>query len=97
MATNNIKLVRCRCCLHASLIQYGVNDPVLAECHKKPDMYNARFPFTVEVANVLRQCPMHEYQNETEKAIQLRVKRNLWTGMVIHDQKNSEDEGEKAA
>ena len=97
MTNSKIKLVRCRCCLHGSLIQYGTCDPVLAECHMKPDMYNARFPYEVEVANVPRQCPMHEYQDEAEKTVQLRAKRNRWMGIVIREPKSSADDGEKAA
>ena len=82
MAKNSDKIVRCSCCLHAMLIQYGKHDPVLAECRRKPNMDNERMPFEREVASVPRQCAMHTWQDEAEKTIQQRVKVNRWTGHV---------------
>lgn len=66
------KAVCCRNCMHADLIQYG-DDPVLAQCLMKPDRYNERFPYDVDVASTPRLCPMHKYTGE-EKWIQKRIK-----------------------
>lgn len=85
MAKNSEKIVCCRCCLHAMLMQYGKHDPVLAECTKKPNADNERMPFVVEVAGVPRQCAMHVFQDEAKKSIQQRVKVNRWTGQVLND------------
>lgn len=82
MADNKNKIVRCRCCLHAGLMQYSKHDPVLAECHKKPDADNERFPYQVEVANVPRMCPLYKWQDPEEKTVQMRAKRNRWIGIV---------------
>jgi len=65
------KLVCCRNCMHASLIQYGDN-PVLAQCLKKPDPYNEKFPYDVDVAGSPRLCAMHQ-EAIGEKWIQKRI------------------------
>lgn len=53
--TTNKKLVCCLNCLHAHLHRYDSN-PVLAECHQKPQTFNERFPFRIEVARPMRYC-----------------------------------------
>lgn len=53
------RFVRCMTCLHSLLHRYG-NNPVLAACLKKPQDYNERFPYEVEVANCLRNCSFFE-------------------------------------
>ena len=40
----------CRYCLYASLIRYG-NNPIIAECHKKPQPGNDKFPYERMVAS----------------------------------------------
>lgn len=86
MSESNTKTVCCRCCLHAALMQYGKYDPVLAECYKKPDPDNERFPYQVEVASVPRTCRMHSYQDPEKKTVQLRVKRNRWIGIAFDEE-----------
>ena len=54
MATT-VKICFCNNCLHANLIRYSQN-PVIAECHEKPQPGNDRFPYEREVANAPRQC-----------------------------------------
>ena len=68
----NTKVVCCMDCFWANLIQYD-NNPVLAECTKKPNTGNARFPYQVEVASARWICPHYTHQDE-EKFIQKRVK-----------------------
>ncbi len=66
--------VDCTDCLHSHLVQYEApRDPLLAECHKKPQHFNARFPFQVEVARAKRLCSMHEHTDEV-KTIEKRIK-----------------------
>ena len=65
------KLVCCRDCFWANLIQYE-NNPVLAECRKKPDFYNPNFPYERDVASTLKYCSNHERQEG--KTIQHRGK-----------------------
>lgn len=72
----NTEVVCCMDCFWANLIQYGSN-PVLAECRKKPNMYNERFPYQVEVAFTRWICPMYVLQNRSEKSIQHRVSRAI--------------------
>ena len=59
------KLVCCMDCLHSHLIQYG-NDPVIADCHQKPQPYNERFPYQREVARHLRQCSQHSHTDKVK-------------------------------
>ena len=66
--------VCCMDCFWANLLQYGDHDPVLAECRQKPQMFNARFPYEVEVARAKRLCAMHQLQDRSEKTVQKRLK-----------------------
>lgn len=61
----NVSIVRCMTCERCNLIQYG-NNPVLAECHKKPQPGNERFPYVREVARVDRICPMHKHTDKVK-------------------------------
>lgn len=47
--------VTCKNCVWSNLIQYDQN-PVLAECLRKPQPHNNRFPYKVEVAFCPRNC-----------------------------------------
>ena len=40
----------CRTCLYASLIRYG-NNPIIAECHNRPQPGNELFPYERMVAS----------------------------------------------
>ena len=64
--------VACTECAHARLIQYD-NDPLLAECLRKPQLFSVRFPYQVEVARAKKFCEMYEHTDDV-KAIQKRVK-----------------------
>lgn len=64
MATVNI--ITCMDCKHSHLIQYGCN-PILAECHQKPQPGNDRFPYQREVARAKRTCSMHKHTNEVKE------------------------------
>lgn len=67
--------VRCLHCLHASLYRYDSN-PILADCHQKPQADNERFPFEVEVASVLRQCAEYDF-DPNEKTVEQRTKQHI--------------------
>lgn len=67
--------VRCLHCLHASLHRYDSN-PILAACHQKPQADNERFPFEVEIANVLRQCAKYDYDHN-DKPVEQRTKQHI--------------------
>ena len=56
-------LVTCEHCQHALLHRYG-NNPLLAQCTKKPQPYNNRFPYAVEIARAERICSMYTYTGE---------------------------------
>lgn len=71
----NTEVVCCRNCFWANLIRYGAN-PLLAECTKKPNTGNARFPYEVMVASTKWVCPQWEYQAESEKTVQVRIVRS---------------------
>ena len=64
--------INCTECVHARLIQYD-NDPLLAECLKKPQSFSVRFPYQVEVARAKKCCEMYEHTDDV-KVIQKRVK-----------------------
>lgn len=64
-------LVCCRDCVHAQLLQYD-NNPVLAQCLKKPDLFNERFPYDIDVASSMKACRMHLHTDEV-KPIEKRV------------------------
>lgn len=68
----NTEVVCCRDCLWAHLIQYGDN-PVLAECRKKPVPDNDRFPYQREVASTSWICPTYKHDDQ-EKEIEKREK-----------------------
>lgn len=68
----NTKVVCCTDCLWAHLIQYG-NDPVLAECLKRPNEGNGRFPYQREVASARWICPLYKHDNKV-KEIEKREK-----------------------
>ena len=61
--------VCCRTCAHGPLHRYG-NDPLLASCLKKPQEYDSRFPYQVEVANCLRSCSMYAEATEVKEVEQ---------------------------
>lgn len=73
-ACTKAEAVCCMDCFWANLIQYCEHDPVLAECRQKPQLYNERFPYEVEVARVKRICKLHKLQDRSEKTIQKRLK-----------------------
>lgn len=68
-------LVRCLNCLHADLHRYD-NDPILAACHQKPQPDNERFPFEIEVANILRLCAGWKF-DASEKTVEQRTKHQI--------------------
>lgn len=68
----------CKCCLWAHLIQYDQN-PVLAECLRKPQPYNTCFPYTVEVAGCTRNCTIFKF-DPSEKEIEHRSHHRLKKG-----------------
>ena len=70
MATVNI--ITCMDCKHSHLIQYGC-DPILAECFKKPQPGNDRFPYQREVARAKRTCSMHNHTEEVKQIEQRTV------------------------
>lgn len=59
-------LVCCMDCQHSRLMRYGSN-PVLAECRKKPQPGNDRFPYQREVARPLRQCGLYKHTDEPKE------------------------------
>ena len=69
----NTKVVCCRDCAWANLIQYG-NNPVLAECRKKPNPDNEKFPYERMVASTRWICPIYSKGNG-EKIIEKRERR----------------------
>lgn len=68
----NTDVVCCKDCLHAHLIQYG-NNPVLAECHKKPNPGDDKFPYQREVASTRWICPICKHDDQV-KEIEKREK-----------------------
>lgn len=67
-------LCNCTDCIWANLVQYeGPREPLLAECTRKPQPYNQRFPYQVEVARAKKLCPYHEH-TDVQKVPQRRVK-----------------------
>ena len=69
MATTT-KTVFCNNCLRARLMRYSHN-PVIAECHGKPQPGNDRFPFEREVANAPRACGMWVIDPEPKEVEQM--------------------------
>lgn len=64
----------CTDCHWANLVQYeGPREPLLAECTKKPQPYNTRFPYQVEVARAKKLCPFYLH-TDVQKVPQIRVK-----------------------
>lgn len=68
----NTKVVCCMDCLWANLIRYG-NDPIIAECHKRPDPDNEKFPYERQVASARWICPIYKH-NDKEKSVEKREK-----------------------
>jgi len=68
----NTQVVCCMDCLRAKLIQYG-NDPVLAECTKRPNPDNDRFPYQREVASARWICPTWKRDDQV-KSVEKRDK-----------------------
>ena len=64
-------LVRCIDCAFANLLRYDAN-PVLAECTKKPNNINDRYPYDVDVASTPRYCDIYQ-KSADAKSIQQRV------------------------
>jgi len=62
----NTELVCCMDCVWARLIQYGTN-PVLADCLKKPDPYNEKFPYERQVASARWICPIWKHDNKAKE------------------------------
>lgn len=69
----NTEVACCMDCFWANLMQYGTN-PVLAQCRRKPNTGDARFPYDVMVAMTKWICPMFKYQDRKEKTILPRVR-----------------------
>lgn len=67
------ELVSCMTCEHSSLHRYDSN-PILAACHKKPKENNDRFPFEIEIANVLRHCKPYA-KSSKPKEVEQRYKQ----------------------
>ncbi len=65
------KTVSCMTCMNACLHRYG-NNPILAACLCKPQPYDDRFPYIVEVANIPRKCANYKQSLET-KIVEIRV------------------------
>ena len=74
----------CKDCRWAELLQYG-NDPLLAECRRKPQPGNVRFPYEREVARAIRTCAMYEYEDEARKKVR-RLPNT--TGVMVYDGKD---------
>lgn len=68
----NTEVVSCMDCKWAHLLQYGSN-PVLAECMRRPNRYNARFPYEVMVASARWICPTWKRDSQV-KSIEKREK-----------------------
>lgn len=66
------KMVCCRTCLHALLIQYDQN-PVLADCTKKPTG-DDKFPYERDVASCIKNCIIWKL-DPNEKQIEHRTHR----------------------
>lgn len=64
--TTKKKSCCCRQCAHAHLIQYG-NNPVIAECPKKRNEGNQRFPYAVDVASSLKYCEIFKQRTAPEE------------------------------
>ena len=62
----NTELVCCMDCVWARLVQYGTN-PVLADCLKKPDPYNEKFPYERQVASAKWICPIWKHDNKPKE------------------------------
>lgn len=69
----NTEVVCCMDCFWAILFRYG-NNPVLAQCTKKPNDGNVKFPYQVEVASARWICPLYKHQ-DGDKFIQQRISR----------------------
>ena len=64
------KMVCCKNCLHACLIQYDRN-PILADCTKRPTG-DDKFPYDRDVASSMKNCSMWKL-DPNEKQIEHRT------------------------
>lgn len=62
----NTEVVCCMDCLWARLVQYGSN-PVLANCLKKPNPYNDKFPYERQVASARWICPTYKHDSKAKE------------------------------
>ena len=87
----NPVLCDCTDCLWANLVQYdGPRDPLLAECTKKPQPNDTRFPYQVEVARSKKLCPHHEHTDIVKVPQQrVKVRHNSMACYVISQQKTA--------
>lgn len=73
--TKRQQLPCCGKCLHSNLIQYD-NNPILAQCHKKPDPWNERFPYDTDVAFSPKNCSMYKYTDKEKPVEHLKSVRH---------------------
>ena len=69
----NTKVVCCMDCAWANLIQYG-NNPVLAECQKRPNPESENFPYERMVASTRWICPSYS-EGDSNKTVEKREHR----------------------
>lgn len=62
----NTEVVCCMDCLWAKLIQYG-NNPILADCLKKPNPDSEKFPYERQVASARWICPTHKHDSKAKE------------------------------
>ena len=76
-AAGKTSLVTCDHCLHALLIQYDApRAPLLAECRRKPQPYDDRFPYQMEVARAPKRCSLYTH-DARQKPVEVRPKKTL--------------------
>lgn len=63
---NNTEVVCCLDCIWAKLLQYGTN-PVLADCLKKPNPDNDKFPYERQVASARWICPTYKHDTKVKE------------------------------
>ena len=73
------ELVCCRDCKFSQLLRYD-NDPVIAECYKKPNIIG-RHPYERDMAGTMKHCYMFE-QAVREKWIEPRTKLRFYERVV---------------
>ena len=67
------KAVCCMNCVKAMLHRYD-NNPILAACQAKPQPWDNKFPYAVEVASMLRSCDTY-VESDVQKMVQQRTKK----------------------